>query len=278
MKKLILSISAFALVASYSAQVDYTDIAPDEVVNATHLGESYALDFDGGGTVDLNIFGLIKDTTLSTIDVTITGVAVDVLSSTEIVGGTQAVVTETLLIADDLAPGTTIDGSSTYSSASSPLFPWVGLTTKNDLNTDIWGPFAGAGMRFIGVKFMIGSDTHYGWVRVSVNSASEQCIIESYGYETTANTAIDAGATPTGTVTVVENPFKNVIVSASNKQLNILGLNGADVKIYSLIGNQVYNNNVTSDVKIDLSNQASGVYLVNYSQNGFTVSKKVVIK
>ena len=42
MKKLILSISAFALIASYSAQITYTDITPDGVVNATYLGETYS--------------------------------------------------------------------------------------------------------------------------------------------------------------------------------------------------------------------------------------------
>jgi len=69
------------------------------------------------------------------------------------------------------------------------------------------GPFANGGKgvrdRYIGVKFNIGPEPHYGWLRVSVNIKNPQshgysAIITGYAYETEPNKAIIAGA-KTGT-------------------------------------------------------------------------------
>jgi hypothetical protein len=66
------------------------------------------------------------------------------------------------------------------------------------------GPFANGGKgvrdRYIGVKFNIGTEPHYGWIRVSVNIKNPKrngfnAYITGYAYETEANTAIIAGAT-----------------------------------------------------------------------------------
>ena len=70
-----------------------------------------------------------------------------------------------------------------------------------------FGPFANGGKgvrdRYIGVKFNIGPESHYGWLRVSVNIKNPQshgysAIITGYAYETEPNKAIIAGA-KTGT-------------------------------------------------------------------------------
>ena len=46
--------------------------------------------------------------------------------------------------------------------------------------------------RFIGVKFQIKGQTHYGWIRVTVKSAHNATITE-YGYETIAGKSLKAG-------------------------------------------------------------------------------------
>jgi len=48
---------------------------------------------------------------------------------------------------------------------------------------------------FIGVRFLIGADVHFGWIQLSVNSATE-VVVEAFGYDDTPLTAIAAGAMP----------------------------------------------------------------------------------
>ncbi len=57
--------------------------------------------------------------------------------------------------------------------------------------------------RFLGVKFKINGKTHFGWVRITVNTPSPSCVplcstflsatITEYGYETVANKGLGAG-------------------------------------------------------------------------------------
>lgn len=48
--------------------------------------------------------------------------------------------------------------------------------------------------RFMGVKFQIHGKTHYGWIRITVNTTSLMtATITEYGYETVANKAVSAG-------------------------------------------------------------------------------------
>jgi hypothetical protein len=66
------------------------------------------------------------------------------------------------------------------------------------------GSFANGGHgvrdRYIGIKFKIGDQTHYGWARISVSIPNSKAprhttILTGYAYETEPNTAIIAGAT-----------------------------------------------------------------------------------
>jgi hypothetical protein len=65
-----------------------------------------------------------------------------------------------------------------------------------------FGPFANGGKgvkdRYIGLKFTIGKESHYGWMRISVGIPNPlkpgyDAIITGYAYETEANKAIVAG-------------------------------------------------------------------------------------
>ena len=57
--------------------------------------------------------------------------------------------------------------------------------------------------RFLGVKFKIGGKTHYGWIRITVNSLKTvpftlmSATITEYGYETIANKSLGAGLAST---------------------------------------------------------------------------------
>ncbi len=67
--------------------------------------------------------------------------------------------------------------------------------------------------RFLGVKFLINGETHYGWIRLTVNTDKNGLLagtITGYAYETVANKPILAGtagtATTDKTTTEVQGP------------------------------------------------------------------------
>ena len=57
------------------------------------------------------------------------------------------------------------------------------------------GPWFKQPKAYLGVKFVIDGETHYGWVRVTVGSYIESYTIVGYAYETVPNTPISTGQT-----------------------------------------------------------------------------------
>ena len=57
------------------------------------------------------------------------------------------------------------------------------------------GPWDNVGTRYLGVRFKIGAETHYGWARIDVTTVGLgfNMTLTGYAYETTPSTAIDAG-------------------------------------------------------------------------------------
>jgi hypothetical protein len=55
------------------------------------------------------------------------------------------------------------------------------------------GPWHKERDRFLGVKFNVNGETHYGWIRISVSAACEEVQLSEFAYETVANKALKAG-------------------------------------------------------------------------------------
>jgi hypothetical protein len=64
-------------------------------------------------------------------------------------------------------------------------------------STDIGGPWVNAKNRYLGLKFMINGEVHYGWARLTVRAYlgtdSVQSDLTGYAYETIPNQPIEAG-------------------------------------------------------------------------------------
>lgn len=61
----------------------------------------------------------------------------------------------------------------------------------------VHGSWANVRNRYLGLKFQIGSETHFGWARLTVQRQQFHftAVLTGYAYETTPNTAIKAGQT-----------------------------------------------------------------------------------
>ena len=69
----------------------------------------------------------------------------------------------------------------------------LGVFSYYDTHAD--GMWANAGQKFMGVKFKIGENIHYGWVRLSVSHFCENFTVYDYAYEDEPGKAIRAGQT-----------------------------------------------------------------------------------
>lgn len=58
-----------------------------------------------------------------------------------------------------------------------------------------FGPWANVTNRYLGFKFLINGQTHYGWARVSVTNEIRNVVLTGYAYETTPNKNIVEGHT-----------------------------------------------------------------------------------
>ncbi len=57
------------------------------------------------------------------------------------------------------------------------------------------GPWINTTNRYLGLKFMIDGQPHYGWARLSVTNHNSKIVLSGYAYETEANKALRAGQT-----------------------------------------------------------------------------------
>ena len=57
------------------------------------------------------------------------------------------------------------------------------------------GPWAGGKSGYLGLKFMINGQIHFGWARVTVTKHIGEVVLTGYAYETTANKHLKAGQT-----------------------------------------------------------------------------------
>jgi hypothetical protein len=74
-----------------------------------------------------------------------------------------------------------------------------GRGTGRSHSTKFYGFWANGGKglrdRYVGLKFAINGEAHYGWARVSVSKFRFSAVLTGYAYETIADTPIKAGAT-----------------------------------------------------------------------------------
>ena len=66
---------------------------------------------------------------------------------------------------------------------------------SNGSMTNSFGPWADVTNRYLGFKFLINGQTHYGWARLSVSAHVRNVLLTGYAYETIPNKSILEGHT-----------------------------------------------------------------------------------
>ncbi len=149
-----------------------------------------------GQTVYSGLKNIVVKNTRDSIDIDGDGVKDFVIKNT--LGGVH------YAFIDNLQPSNSWMGNSSvkalsskvYISSSSSFNGNAGvLGEHNSVSSSSWGNFQGQGEKFIGVKFLIGTDIHYGWIRVNIPATVDSVTIVDWAYQKSTKVSLATGET-----------------------------------------------------------------------------------
>ncbi len=252
---------AIAGVSTANGQIMYTDVDPDEGGDQVH----YLLDLNGDFLTDYEIRHNPSG------------------------NGANAVRVHTD-VASNSVLGMNVGGNYNYPFAldvdapiSSGATDWLQHSTFQTLNWNSCSytnsQWCGVTDKYLGLRFVVGSDTFYGWARLDVGLNPTNWLIKDYAYNTTPDEAIEAGQTEIfGIEDQAFNDF-DYFVDANN-QLNLsAGTPMEHLRLLNIIGQEVISQRLsnTNEV-IDLSSLKTGIYIASISINGNNKAVKIVKK
>jgi hypothetical protein len=146
----------------------------------------------------------------------------------------------------------------------------------NGGSSQMGGEFLGTGDKYLPLKFAVGPNVYYGWVRVSVDNTCTQFIVKDYAYNSIANQLIFAGQI-TG---ISESTLSKIDLVVTDGQLKVLNAQGTSkenftISLYDLNGKRIIN---AHDLIIDTKTFVKGVYLVELISNNARLVKKIIIE
>ncbi len=217
------------------AAVVYIDVDPDVSVGA-----------NGNYNVDLNNDGII-DVVLNQSNSTSTNTSTSYTNSTtytniytynlwngvNAIGQNGADLVGTGSSSNRLASGASI-GPSATSWNTSQLLRGIYYSTSSYGSWDDDQPHS------LGVRFSIGGQTHYGWVRLTVNSDASGFTVHDFAYENTPNRAIQAGdmvgnSQPTDITLSANSVEENLSIGTVVGTLSAVDVDAGDSHTFTLV-------------------------------------------
>lgn len=240
------------------------------IVDLDISGTLYNLDMDGDGNADFRL----NNTVFQNLFLLPFATGAEALGSAKVDGGNTFIYPFALNSGDNISAGTVTWFNNSYQSMV------VSSTVGN------WGDGVNPVInKFLGLRFQISGQTHYGWAKLSTDVRSEDditgnVILHSYYYNPIANDVIQAGAT--NTLSIKDNAFADIKIFAKNKLINILNLQSeVAYSIYDISGKEIASGLTRSkNESIDIQGISSGIFILNIinKTNGDFLSKKIVIK
>lgn len=264
--------------ASADAQIQYTNITPDTLIT---LGNNYSLDLNNDAVVDFTLGVQAINASNSSFNVVGNAAGLITEGTNEVMaqpGSFFAIPYVTALNTNDLISPSGAFMTATASSSGLPgLMRFSGTVNNIPFNL---GNFSNNNQRFVGLKFSIGTNTHYGWARVSCPNNASSMTIYDYAYNTVPNQPINAGAT----VSINESDLANhITVNFINNNINItvIGINNltnGKVTVVNLTGQEVLSAPVTNfNNTVAANTLADGIYLINVSFDQGIYTQKIYV-
>jgi hypothetical protein len=266
---IIFSLSVFFV----HAQETIVDVSPDEVIVSS--SSPYSIDFADDGSVEFvfRVQEMSGDTLLGGQPSTYDGASAIV----ECMNGQPAGETANgVFTLTNFSEGETVSSSNEF--GTDPSYS-LGINLLIDAGIGIfpyvYGSFLGMNNQFLGIRFSSGSNTHYGWVELSVSPGADTVIIHSYGYDETPEQMIEVGGL--GAIFSFDNDAVKIwsqsesfTISVSDKFI------GKDFQVISMTGNVVYSGTLRElKTQIGTILFPEGIYNVLIDSSTSSIIRKV---
>jgi hypothetical protein len=250
--RLLFLILNTAIISSVDAQIAHTEISPNQVVS----NSNFTIDMNNDGVVDFTI----KQTT---------GVGVEI----EIPTGNGVVIPQT-------PPGfAAVLNCQTNVSSTNNFYIAGGAVPMNAYGVGYW---SGASGKCLGVKFNVGSNTFFGWIRLDVSSTGNSATVIDYAYNTVVGQSIntcDVGSSlGIETMNLTDQSFK-VYPTYFENQISIETSQPLKCQVLNYLGNVVQEFVLESPkTTIEFGNVSPGTYFLNFSDSFGNKTVQKVIK
>jgi len=256
--------------ASVQAQIVYTDVDPDITLSDT----VYLLNMNKDTIID---FRLVQADYFYYSTSFLNIVGVQALDKNEILGDTVNTSSDYNFYPKALQLNDTIAAKQKIwmNSYSAPMYI-KGAYYGYNINQGNWKNVTD---RYLGLRFKIGNEWHYGWARLDVAQNATSFTLKDYAYESVPNKRIIAGMKVSA---IVDNSELSVGIFHSKQQLNIIipeGTIAGNALIYNSLGEKISQLNLSNGRNYLNTNQfKSGIYIINVEINGKMISKKILIR
>jgi hypothetical protein len=255
--------------AGANAQVVYTD-APDQTVDddADANGFSFGL-IDLDNDMNLDFIVAARDTTVSGTRYRYTlaapyGSAGNAIANENPSGYDYALA---LNMNDVIDAGLT----------------WLSATNTMAYNVDSANPYNenwnGVTDKYLGLKFAIGGNMHYGWARLDVDAIGDVFTIKDWAYNATADASILAGQTA-GLVSEQMDQMVHFVNQPNNSVKVVINenLTNGTISVVSSTGAVVSTGKVDGETFIvDMNGLAAGIYVISAEFNEGSMTKKMIV-
>lgn len=255
---------AVAIAGTADAQVIYTDVNPDTVINNF---QTYLLDIDNNGQHEMSM---------------------------EVIrypGGDQMIrlgvqpvnaILGSLYQANYPLPFALDNGDSV--SATTP--GWQNGTVNSGAQylavlygSQTFGNWVGVNDKYLGIRFRIGQNTHYGWARLAVAATGDTLTIKDYAYQAIPGLGITAGDM---VAAIPANSLQDSLTIFSSSNTVIIRNSSNDpsgtVRILNTLGQCIHQTPVNGpNMRISLEGHPPGIYLVEVSDDKNRMVKKVYL-
>ncbi len=215
----LVAVGVIAFAANADAQIVYTDIDPD-FTGTSENWDGIDIDMDNDGQVDFVFYASYFSSTTSNTNTPHS------YSSRylKVNANANEVVNEKFgghLFPDAISANGNINDNLSAFSADAAWQTGMNQTMAYTFDGFSGGDFRCETDKYVGVRFKIGTDWHYGWIRVTVDCDASEFIVKDYAYESTPNTPILAGE-----IDATASPATNILGEdiANNN-------NGSDLRV-----------------------------------------------
>jgi hypothetical protein len=160
---------------------------------------------------------------------------------------------------------------------------WIAATNTMAYNVDSANPYNenwnGVTDKYLGLQFVVGANTHYGWARLDVQAIGDVWTLKDYAYNATAGQGLQAGQTAGLLMEQMESMVH--FVNQPNNTVKVVissALSGGKISVVSATGAVVSSSAVEGESFIvDMNGLSAGIYVISAEFNEGAMTKKMIV-